>query len=296
MLTAYLAAHSFEEELQKELKNAQALGRLFLQEGPPQEPLWAQDIWSQCEILEIESVKDAVKKLKERGPWWVSYQFQLHRRAALIQDQLPRLRYPPLKFLEKPPTRSLGSWCLLSPQKLLCSKASRSPFPLGEVHFEEDKTTPPSRAYLKLWELFTAYGIQPPKGASVIDMGSSPGGWTWVLQQKGCQVLSVDKAPLKPDIAKLPGITFLKKDAFKLSPEEHPADWLFSDVICYPNKLFEFLQPWIKSPCHLVCTIKFQGKTDYEALERFRAVPNSRILHLFHNKHEVTWIRLHAKN
>ena len=43
---------------------------------------------------------------------------------------------------------------------------------------------------------------------------------------------------------------------------------------------------------NLVCTIKFQGATDHEAARRFAAIPGSRLMHLHHNKHELTWIRL----
>jgi 23S rRNA (cytidine2498-2'-O)-methyltransferase len=41
-----------------------------------------------------------------------------------------------------------------------------------------------------------------------------------------------------------------------------------------------------------VCTIKFQGKTDHEAARAFAAIPGSRLMHLHHNKHELTWVRL----
>jgi 23S rRNA (cytidine2498-2'-O)-methyltransferase len=40
------------------------------------------------------------------------------------------------------------------------------------------------------------------------------------------------------------------------------------------------------------CTIKFQGATDFEAMREFAAIPGSRLLHLHHNKHELTWVKL----
>ena len=152
---------------------------------------------------------------------------------------------------------------------------------------------PPSRAYLKLWELFTVHHLVPEKGSRVIDFGSCPGGWTWVLQQVGCEVLSIDKAPLAPQIAKLSRVEFLKADAFSLKPEDlGPVDWFFSDIICYPPKLFELVKSWKeKKLCdRFVCTIKFQGETDFKTMEKFEKELNARVLHLFHNKHEVTAI------
>ena len=61
----------------------------------------------------------------------------------------------------------------------------------GEYEFQEDKTSPPSRAYLKLWELFTRLGHWPRSGERVLDLGASPGGWTFVLaNQLGANVVA----------------------------------------------------------------------------------------------------------
>jgi 23S rRNA (cytidine2498-2'-O)-methyltransferase len=295
--TAYLAFEGFEKELQYELKKtvSQKWDRLFLCDGPIQETIWAQDIWPDAQLIKITSINDAAKKMKALGKYWINYSFDLHRRAALIQQNLRTPRHKPLKFLQAPTTVAFGTWALVSSDEILYSTTNHSILPLGEAHFEEDKKTPPSRAYLKLWELLTVHGIKPSKGETVIDLGSCPGGWTWVLQQAGCKVLSVDKAPLDSKIQNLPGIEFIKKDAFKLGPKDFPeVTWLFSDIICYPEKLWEYLQPWIETSTNLACTIKFQGHTDWETLEKFKAVPNSKIIHLFQNKHEVTWVRMTA--
>ncbi|HWU42920.1 MAG TPA: hypothetical protein VN132_05760, partial [Bdellovibrio sp.] len=71
-------------------------------------------------------------------------------------------------------------------------------------------------------------------------------------------------------------------------------DWFFSDIICYPEKLLELVKNWQSSGLcsNFVCTIKFQGKTDFETLEAFQSLENAHVQHLYHNKHEVTlWIR-----
>ena len=41
-----------------------------------------------------------------------------------------------------------------------------------------------------------------------------------------------------------------------------------------------------------VCTIKFQGETEHATAARFAAIPGSTLRHLYHNKHELTWIKL----
>jgi 23S rRNA (cytidine2498-2'-O)-methyltransferase len=159
----------------------------------------------------------------------------------------------------------------------------------------EDREGPPNRAYLKLWEALTIAGRRPGPGSLCLDLGSSPGGWSWVLQGLGARVISVDKAPLEPSIAALPGIDFRRMSAFSLDPGTiGPVDWLFSDVICYPARLLRLVETWLASGLarNFICTLKFQGATDMETARRFAAIAGSRLVHLSHNKHELTWIKL----
>jgi 23S rRNA (cytidine2498-2'-O)-methyltransferase len=138
-------------------------------------------------------------------------------------------------------------------------------------------------------------GERPGPGDLCLDLGSSPGGWTWVLQQLGARVISVDKAPLDPRVAALPGVEFRQQSAFALEPRAISGiNWLFSDVVCYPRRLLALVERWLaEGTCRrFVCTIKFQGPTDHETARHFAAIPGSRLLHLHHNKHELTWIRL----
>ena len=97
------------------------------------------------------------------------------------------------------------------------------------MRFVEDRAGPPSRAYLKLWEALTLSGQHPGPGDLCLDLGSSPGGWSWALQQMGARIISVDKAPLDPAVARLPGIEHRDDSAFALDPAAiGPVDWLFS--------------------------------------------------------------------
>jgi 23S rRNA (cytidine2498-2'-O)-methyltransferase len=225
----------------------------------------------------------------------VLYSHAHHRRAALIAEQLPKVSAKPLVFGAPAPQAPLGSWTLLDPDTVLASPRCSSPFPNGEASFVEDRQAPPSRAYLKLWELFTLLGERPGPGERCLDLGSSPGGWTWVLQRLGADVISVDKAPLDPRVAALPGVEVRRESAFGLTPKSVGGiNWLFSDVVCYPERLLGLVERWLAAAnCRrFVCTIKFQGSTDHETTRRFAAIPGSRLLHLHQNKHELTWIRL----
>ena len=133
----------------------------------------------------------------------------------------------------------------------------------------------------------------PQPGERCLDLGASPGGWTWVLARLGAEVIAIDKAPLEPRIAAMPGVSWRGESAFALEPESvGPVDWLFSDIICYPARLLRLVERWRASGLvkNFVCTIKFQGETDHDSAEAFAAIPGARVLHLHHNKHELTFL------
>ena len=290
MYTAYLAPVDLEESLASELKNIVSRhGRLFLTEGPVQKVYWAQNIWLDAKILPITSISDGAKKLREMHGLWAHYPLSHVRRGELISEKLPYFSPKPLIFPANVPTARLGSWTLLDENTLLASAHSTSPFANGEVHFVETKE-PPSRAYLKLWEALTRIGQMPKSGERCLDAGASPGSWTWALQKLGTEVIAVDRAELAPEVTSLPRVHFLKKDAFSLYPKDlPPLDWVFSDVICYPEKLLDWISRW--SGVRLICTIKFQGKNDYAILKEFEKIEGSQIIHLYHNKHELTYLK-----
>jgi 23S rRNA (cytidine2498-2'-O)-methyltransferase len=295
--TAYLAAEGFDAQLLGELSGVLAVhGRLVLALGPPQRALWAQNVWLEPVRFRVASVTDAARKLRAIQRNWALYvhEAQRHRRrAALVQSLLPHVSAKPLVFPAPAPSAPLGSWTLLERDTVLASARCSSPFPHGEARFVEDHTGPPARAYLKLWEALTLLGSHPQPGDRCLDAGSSPGGWAWALSRLGARVLCVDRAPLDPAIAAMPGIESVKASAFSVQPAtSEPFDWIFSDVVCYPKRLWTWVERWLRSgKCRrFVCTLKFQGTGHYGVIERFAAVPGSRIVHLHHNKHELTWM------
>ena len=293
----YLAPEGFFADLQQELgKNViDIYDHLVLAKDTGRPVAWVANVWQDPMFIPIESIGDAAKKLRAIQRNWALYPFALHRRSALIVEKLPKVSAKPLVFGTEAPKSPLGSWTLIDANTMLVSPHCSSPFPNGEVQFIEDRESAPSRAYLKLWDLFTVLGERPKAGEYCLDLGASPGGWTWVLQQCGARVLSIDKAPLEESISRLPNIEYRCDSAFALDPRTiGPADWLFSDVICYPKRLLTMVQKWLAAGTvrHFVCTIKFQGETDFETVQQFAAIPGSQIVHLHHNKHELTWIKL----
>jgi 23S rRNA (cytidine2498-2'-O)-methyltransferase len=267
-------------------------------EGAAVAAAWAANVWHDCQELPVDSIGSAAKTLRDIQRNWAMYAPLHHRRAALIQERLPHVSAKSIVFPAKAPSAPLGSWTLLSPDRALAAAHCSSPFANGEVAFVEDRTGPPNRAYLKLWEALVRLGHWPGPGEPCLDLGASPGGWTWVLARLGASVVAVDKAPLDPKVAAMPGVAWRGESAFALSPESVGAvDWLFSDIACYPARLLRLVETWRSSGLvrNFVCTIKFQGETDHDAAAAFAAIPGARVLHLHHNKHELTFLLTSAR-
>ena len=131
-------------------------------------------------------------------------------------------------------------------------------------------------------------------GDRCVDLGSSPGGWTWALERLGARVISVDKAPIDERLTRLTRVRYLKDSAFAVEPTKvGRVDWLVSDVICYPARIVKLVQRWHEAHprAGFVITIKFQGKTDMDPLRELAPIAGGRLVHLSHNKHELTWLR-----
>jgi 23S rRNA (cytidine2498-2'-O)-methyltransferase len=290
--TLYLAASGFEADLACELGEHEVVGeRLLRAPGPARAAAWAQNVWLAPRTLSVSSIADAARRLKSVQRNWALYSMRLHRRAALIEAALPKVSARPLHFPEPAPVAQLGSWTLVDEHTLIASATCTSPFPNGEARFVEDRVVPPNRAYLKLWEALTLLRLYPQPGQRCLDLGASPGGWTWVLASLGADVLAVDRAELDPQICAMPTVTFAKHNAFSLEPEAvGDVDWLCCDVISYPEKTYELVSRWLASgrARRIICSVKFQGETDVTLVRRFQALPASTLRHLFHNKHELT--------
>ena len=314
-LSAYLAPEGYVKLALESLQRVVFVyERLIICKGTVQKCPWAQDLFPAVTVLPVSSISDAAQKLRCHRIPWTSYSPRLFRRTELILEeaQSSKQRESLTRELEFPPEdfdgfhlnalkNSWGTMCLLTENLMLTALKSSRPFPLGIPQFKQFKEGPPSRAYLKLFEALTFCGVWPQKSDLCLEIGAAPGGWTWVLKNLGAQIISYDRAPLDPPLMAHPAVTHHQKDAFQALPEKLPAEsverlsWIFSDIICYPDKLLSWVKSWlsVRPNLNFVCTLKFQGDTHYEIIPQFMEIPGSQIVHLHHNKHELTWIRCH---
>ncbi|GHU39580.1 SAM-dependent methyltransferase [Spirochaetia bacterium] len=256
---------------------------------------WQRNIWLKPFTAEFSSISQAAGILRSIQGGWAKSLFCCHRRGALIEEKLPRISTKPKTFpwssAGRPP---VGAWTLLNDNTLAASAECSSPFPAGCIEFVQNHDEAPSRAYLKLWEALARCDTWPAAGERCFDAGASPGGWTWALLKLGADVTACDRAPLAESVMRNPNVHFIKHDAFTLRPEEIGSiDWLLCDVISYPARLFEWVEKWLESGLcrRFICTIKMQGGCNFDAVRRFAAIPDSTVVHLWHNKHELTWIK-----
>ncbi|MCQ2591438.1 MAG: SAM-dependent methyltransferase [Treponema sp.] len=272
--------------------------KAFLEKSSGKTPYWARTVMMNPFLLHFDSIGEAANYLKGLQRNWAPYQYNCFRRAQLIQDKLPYINLKERKFPVNIPASAIGLYTLIDEHTLIASAETTSFLPAGTLKFVEDHENPPSRAYLKVQESLTMdclfNGVElPHSGQKCFEAGACPGGWTWVLVQLGAEVYAVDRAELAPELMKNPLVKFQAHDAFTLKPEEiGPVDWVFSDVICYPERLLKWIKDWLDSgmTCNMICTIKMQGEIDWPLISEFEAIPGSKIVHLNYNKHELTWI------
>ena len=287
------------------LKPSARYGQLLYYEDFPDlkgvYPYWARTVMLEPFFLNFKTIGEAANNLKEIQRNWAPYQYTCFRRAQLIQEKLPYINLKDRNFPVKIPQSPIGLYTLIDENNLIASAKTTSFLPAGSLPFIEDHENPPSRAYLKIQESLTMANLLngtplPDSNSRCFEAGACPGGWTWVLINLGAQVYAVDRAELAPELMSNPLVKFQAHDAFTLKPEEiGPIDWLFSDVICYPERLFEWINMWLKyNPnLNMICTIKMQGSINWTLIQQFADIPGSKIVHLNYNKHELTWIHTH---
>lgn len=290
----YLAKPEFLSLLCEELgEGSEVIQDLVFSPHKKLDVCFAQDIWLEPMIVSFQSISEAIKILRQAGKFWYLHPVSHIRRSRLIEDQLRK--YSPLarQFPLEAEIPMLGAFSLLDQNTLIYSAKRLKKWPQGKCFFIEDKENPPNRAYLKLWEALTLLDKYPKSGESALDLGASPGGWTYVMHSLGTTVTAVDKALLDPKVTKLPGVKFLNQSAFALEPAslDLAFDWVLSDIACYPDRAYALIMKWIASgkAKQMIFTIKLQGQIDLATIKKFHQIPNSRLLNLFYNKHEVTF-------
>lgn len=159
----------------------------------------------------------------------------------------------------------------------------------------------PSRSTLKLEEALLTL-LTPAErearlkpGMRAVDLGSSPGGWTYQLVRRHLKVTAVDNGRMDAALMSSGMVNHLRADAFGYRPSQ-PVDWLLCDVIESPRRIAALMADWFQrgDTRAAIFNLKLPGRERQVELARclalLRAVPglSLRVRHLYHDREEVT--------
>lgn len=244
-------------------------------------------------LLETPDTNDGKEQsgfLRRFGPL-LENALQAHGVLRGDSPHLPRLHV----FLPDPRRALIG----LS----LASEGSAWPMGIPRLRMPREA---PSRSTLKLAEAILSL-LTPEEqkatlrpGLQAVDLGASPGGWTWQLVSRGLRVTAIDNGPMAPAVAATGLLEHLRVDGFTWKPRK-PVEWMVCDMVEQPSRIAPLMAEWVASGrCRRsLFNLKLPMKRRHEEVERCRALIDQRmraanlkytlrIKHLYHDREEVT--------
>jgi 23S rRNA (cytidine2498-2'-O)-methyltransferase len=167
----------------------------------------------------------------------------------------------------------------------------------------------PSRSTLKLEEAFLSFLSTDERhaflreGATGVDLGAAPGGWTWQLVKHGLNVTAIDNGPMDAALMQTGQVEHLKVDGFHYRPAR-PVSWLVCDMVEKPTRIAELCAGWVADglAAHAIFNLKLPMKKRFEEVQLCQDIIaqrmgtrayHLRIKQLFHDREEVTaWLYL----
>lgn len=164
----------------------------------------------------------------------------------------------------------------------------------------------PSRSTLKLDEAFQTLLtgtereslLQP--GMTAVDLGASPGGWTWQMVRRHIQVHAIDNGPMDANLLDSGLVTHVRADGFGWQPDR-PVDWLLCDIVDKPSRVADRMAVWLERGWarHAVFNLKLPMKRIWPFVEdlldcltnRTEGLPGHpelRARQLYHDRNEIT--------
>lgn len=174
-----------------------------------------------------------------------------------------------------------------------------SRWPLGIPRLRTPAAAP-SRSAVKLAEALMEFAPERDfePGLSAVDLGASPGGWTWQLVQRGFMVTAVDNGPMDERLLESGQVKHRRDDGFHYHPPD-PVAWMVCDMVESPSRIARLVAKWAAEGwCReSIFNLKLPMKKRWEELERCRGIIDEvlggggyylRFKHLYHDREEVT--------
>jgi 23S rRNA (cytidine2498-2'-O)-methyltransferase len=181
--------------------------------------------------------------------------------------------------------------------------ANSSEWPMGLVRLRMPSAAP-SRSTLKLAEAILEFLPQADRdarlapGKTAVDLGASPGGWTYQLVQRGLMVVAVDNGEMDAKLLDSGQVKHRRTDGFHYTPPE-PVDWMVCDMVESPSRIAHLAAKWIeKGWCReTIFNLKLPMKKRREELLRCAGIIDEalggggyylRMKQLYHDREEAT--------
>lgn len=183
---------------------------------------------------------------------------------------------------------------------------NHSSYPMGIMRLRFPGESP-SRSTLKLEEAFLTFIPEDEReerlsgSLNAVDLGASPGGWTYQLVKRGMMVSAVDNGPMAESLMETGQVEHFMEDGFKFRPSRKNIYWLVCDMIEKPAKVAELMAWWlIDGYCkEAMFNLKLPMRKRYEEMKQcFAHIDELLSEHeirytlqakqLYHNREEVT--------
>ncbi|RKS86807.1 23S rRNA (cytidine2498-2'-O)-methyltransferase [Orbus hercynius] len=183
---------------------------------------------------------------------------------------------------------------------------NNSPFYMGipRLKFPADA---PSRSTLKLEEAFHVlipyeeWDERLKGGLNAVDIGASPGGWTYQLVKRSMMVYAVDNGAMDEKLMESGQVKHYREDGFKFQPKKNNIYWLVCDMVEKPLKVTKLISDWlIQGWCReTIFNLKLPMKKRYEEVKHNLQLLEDELKanqinvqiqakHLYHDREEVT--------
>ena len=184
-------------------------------------------------------------------------------------------------------------------------RGDASTWPMGIPRLSMPRQAP-SRSTLKLAEAIDWF-LTPGEtkesmheGVTAVDLGASPGGWTYQLVRRGVAVTAIDNGPMDNTLLDSGLVDHVRADGFAYRPR-YPVEWMVCDIVEQPIRVARLVAEWIADgDCRRsIFNLKLPMKKRYDELARCRAAMDEicqaqgvhcmiRFKHLYHDREEVT--------
>lgn len=165
----------------------------------------------------------------------------------------------------------------------------------------------PGRSTLKLAEAFAYFMDKEEQaewlreGLTAVDLGASPGGWTYQLVKHGLQVIAIDNGAMNDQVMASGQVEHIQADGFFYRPPR-PVHWLVCDLPEKPVRVTQLIADWLAAgdAQRAIFQLKMAVKDRLDELEYCREIieetlkPSGKKIerlqfrHLYHDREEVT--------